>query len=217
MFDVLERDLQEFTDQQIPLIGQPLGDLIDLNVGLAGRIQAFGKLSASSPQELERALATSLGVPASDLQITYDTVRKAYRIDFAYRASKLTTVQFDVDMGVYYELLGKALPKGIDSLTDGDGKTPLSVVVNSTSVVSVGYDLVNNKTFLYGHDGSEDHGLTNGTSFTITFGVNGQNLQFPAKFGLDIRNGSASLQDGKLVVALDGQTLEKTFTRSAPR
>jgi hypothetical protein len=168
VFDVLERDLAAYSSQELPLLNQPLADLLALDTGLAGRIQAFGRLSASTPQELERALETSLGVPASDLRITYDTVRKAYRIDFAYRASKLTTVQFDVDMGVYYALLGKPLPKGIDSLTDGDGKTPLNVVINSTSVLSVGYDLVNNKTFLYGHDGSTDHGATNGTSFTIT-------------------------------------------------
>jgi hypothetical protein len=204
VFDTIERDLKEFNATELPLLNQSLGDLIELDAGLAGRIAAFGKLSASTPQELERALETSLGVPSSDLRITYDSVHKAYRIDFAYRASKATTIAFDVDLYKYYEQLGRVLPKGIDALTDGESKTPLNVVLNATSVLSVGFDLTTNKTFLYGHDGSTSRGLTNGTSFTISFSVNGQNLQFPAKFGLDVRKGVARLQNGSLAVTLAG-------------
>ena len=204
VFDTLSRDLQPFNDQELPLLNQSLADMITLDTGLAGRIDAFGKLSASTPQELERALETSLGVPSSDLRIAYDAAHKAYRIDVAYRTSKAMTIDFDVDLAKYYEELGRALPKGVDSLTDGESKTPLNVVLNATSVLSVGYDLVNDKTFLYGHDGSNTRGLTNGTSFTIAFSVNGQNLQFPAKFGMDVRNGQASIQNGSLVVTLSG-------------
>ncbi|MGB8852028.1 MAG: DUF4347 domain-containing protein [Pirellulales bacterium] len=204
VFDILGRDLKEFNDTELPLLNQSLGDLIQLDAGLAGRIAAFGKLSASTPQQLERALETSLGVPSSDLRITYDATLKAYRIDLAYRASKATTVAFDVDLYTYYEELGRVLPKAIDALTDGESKTPLNVVINATSVLSVGYDLTTNKTFLYGHDGSASRGVANGTSFSISFSVNGQKLEFPAKFGLDVRNGVAQLQNGSLVVTLSG-------------
>ena len=204
VFDTIERDLKEFNATELPLLNQSLGGLIELDTGLAGRISAFGKLSASTPQELERALETSLGVPSSDLRITYDSVRKAYRIDVTYRASKATTIAFDVDLYTYYQQLGRVLPKGIDAITDGESKTPLSVAINATSVLSVGYDLTTRKTFLYGHDGSTNRGLTNGTSFTIGFSVNGQKLEFPAKSGLDVRNGVAQLQNGSLVVTLAG-------------
>ena len=204
VFDTIERDLKEFNATELPLLNQSLRDLIELDAGLAGRISAFGKLSASTPQELERALETSLGLPSTDLRITYDSVRKAYRIDFTYRASKATTIAFDVDLYTYYEQLGRVLPKGIDALTDGESKTPLSVAINATSVLSVGYDLTTGKTFLYGHDGSTNRGLTNGTSFTIGFSVNGQKLEFPAKSGLDVHDGVARLQNGSLVVTLAG-------------
>lgn len=206
VFDVLEADLGAYASQDLPLLNKPLADLLALDTGLEGRINAFGKLSASTPQELERALESSLGVPSTDLRITYDSARKAYRIDVAYRASVVQSIPFDVDLYKYYDQLGRVLPKGIDAITDGEAKAPLNVVASGTSILSVGYDLVSQQTFLYGHDGTANRGLANGTSFTITFSVNGQNIELPAKFGLNIMKGEARIQNGSLVVTLSGPT-----------
>lgn len=204
IFPLLARDLEAYADTELPLLNAPLADLIALDTGFTGRVETLRGLSVTSIAGLERAIETALGVPAGDLKIAFDADRKAYRIDLAYRTSATQKIGFDLNLEGYYAELGRLMPQGINELADADGKSPLTVVLAATSVLSVGIDLGTGQTFVYGHDGSASRGLDNGTSFQIDVSVNGNDLAFPARFGMFVKGGTAKIENGALVVTLAG-------------
>ena len=206
IFPILARDLDAYAATELPLLNSPLEELIALDTGFTGRVEALRDLTVTSVAGLERAIETALGLPTSDLEITFDAERKAYRIDLAYRTSATKKVGFDLNLESYYEELGRLMPQGINELADADGKSPLTVVLAATSVLSVGIDLGTGQTFVYGHDGTASRGLDNGTSFQIDVNVNGKDLAFPARFGMFVKGGTAKIENGSLVVTLSGPT-----------
>ena len=204
VFTTLGRDLKAYTETELPLLNAPLDDFIALDTGFATRVETLRGLSVTSIAGLERAIETTLGLSTSDLVISFDEVRKAYRIDLAYHTSVSKKVGFDLNLASYYDELGRLMPQGINELADADGKTPLTVVLDATSVLSVGIDLATSQTFLYGFDGGPTHGIADGTSFQIDVNVNGKDLAFPARFGMFVKGGTAKIDNGELVVTLSG-------------
>ena len=203
IFPMLGRDVAAYAETELPLLNAPLADLIALDTGFTGRVETLRAATVTSIAGLERAIETALGLPAGDLTITFDADRQAYRIDLAYKTSVTQKVGFDLDLQGYYSELGRLMPQGINELADTDEKTPLTVVLTATSVLSVGIDLGSGRTFVYGHDGSATRNLDDGTSFQIGVSVNGTNLAFPARFGMFVRGGTAKIENGALVVVLD--------------
>jgi hypothetical protein len=204
VFTMLGRDLKAYTETELPLLNAPLDDFIALDTGFAARVETLRGVSVTSIGGLERAIETTLGLSASDLVISFDAERKAYRIDLAYHTSVSKKVGFDLNLESYYDELGRLMPQGINELVDADGKTPLTVVLDATSVLSVGIDLATSQTFLYGFDGGSTRGVGDGTSFQIDVNVNGKSLAFPARFGMFVKGGTAKIEDGGLVVTLSG-------------
>ncbi len=214
VFPMLTADLAAYAEIVLPLLNAPLADLIALDTGYTGRVETLRAANVTSIGGLERAIETALGLPAKDLGISFDKVRNAYRIDLAYRTSATKKVGFDLALESYYEELGKLMPQGINELADANGKSPLTVVLAATSVLSVGIDLTTNQTFLYGYDAAAtlpggstlDPALAKGTSFRIDVSVNGKNLEFPARLGFFVKGGTAKIENGALVATLAGPT-----------
>jgi hypothetical protein len=212
VFPMLAADLAAYAETVLPLVNAPLADLVPLDTGFAGRVETLRSASVTSIGALERAIETALGLPAKDLGISFDTVRNAYRIDLAYRTSATKKVGFDLALESYFGELGRLMPQGINELADANGKSPLTVVLAATSVLSVGIDLQTNQTFLYGYDAAAtlpqgstlDPALPKGTSFRIDVSVDGQNLEFPARLGFFVKGGTAKIENGALVATLAG-------------
>ncbi len=209
VFDTLRFDVAAMAITELPLLNQPLAELIRLDTGLARRIDALRSANVTGPAGLAPAISRALGITADMVSVAFDGDRSAYRIDVAYDTGTAISRNLNLDLEPFFSLLGRRMPEGLGILSDGGGSSPLDIVLGGTSVLSVGIDLTDPtspRTFLYGHDGSDDYDLDNGTSFEITLRVEGEGIAFTAgvgAFGLFIRGGTATI--GGEVITVDGE------------
>lgn len=209
-FDVIQSELAALAEIELPLLNRPLTDLIALDDGLARRLDALRQARVTSPAGLRQAIQAALGLAADQVAVAFDPAITAYRIDIQYEVSVATSFAIDLDLAPFYELLGEEMPEDIGVLTDGGGASPLDVLLSATSVLSVGIDLAdpeNPRTFLFGFDPDESDPLPAGTSFQIDFSVAGEEIDFSAgtgAFGVFIRGGTATLDEGSVVITLTG-------------
>ena len=209
VFDTLRFDVAALATTELPLLNQPLAELIRLDTGLARRIDALRTANVTGPAGLAPAISRALGITADMVSVAFDGDRSAYRIDVAYDTGTAISRNLNLDLEPFFARLGKQMPEGLGILSDGGGSSPLDIVLGGTSVLSVGIDLTDPtspRTFLYGHDGSDDYDLDNGTSFEITLRVEGEDIAFTAgvgAFGLFIRGGTATI--GGEVITVDGE------------
>ncbi|MFM8414927.1 MAG: DUF4347 domain-containing protein, partial [Planctomycetota bacterium] len=209
VFDTLRFDVAALATTELPLLNQPLAELIRLDTGLARRIDALRTANVTGPAGLAPAISRALGITADMVSVAFDDSRSAYRIDVAYDTGTAISRNLNLDLEPFFSLLGRRMPEGLGILSDGGGSSPLDIVLGGTSVLSVGIDLTDPtspRTFLYGHDGSADYDLENGTSFEITLRVEGEGIAFTAgvgAFGLFIRGGTATI--GGEVITVGGE------------
>ena len=225
--DSVQAGVDLFGQFKLPLIKTPVNELIDIKGDLLRRIESFRGMTVSSPAQIATALAAALSVPTSYVKVSFDAANSAYRIDLQYETGVVTTKPLDLTLADFYGFTPDDAPAGLSHVVDTGGASPLTVKVKATTVLSVGIDLTDPnhpRTFLYGHDHSDDvslaDGSANGTSIKLDVEASADNINFTAAlgaFGVFVRGGSASLagpaleSGGDPVYTFDNATKELHF------
>lgn len=203
VLDTLQDGLDPFSKVTLPLINAKVNELIDVKGDLALRLDSFADMSAASPAELAPALAAALSVPSEFVRVTFDNANNAYRVDLQFETGIATTRTLDMTLADFYRFAEGEAPANLSRLVDTGSRSPLTVKIKATTVLSVGIDLTdaaNPRTFLYAHDGSGDLALAdgdaNGTSINLEIEAFAEDINFTASvgaFGVFVREGNARL------------------------
>ncbi|HEX8913476.1 MAG TPA: DUF4347 domain-containing protein, partial [Humisphaera sp.] len=198
VLDALQSGGDLFANVPLPLVNARVNELIDIKGTLLRKIDAFRGMTVSGPDQIAAALAAALSVPTSDVAVAFDAANSAYRVDLKYATGVATAKVLDLTLGDYFKFADATLPEGLGRIVDQAGKSPLTVKVKATTVLSIGIDLTDPnapRTFLYGNDGG-GLGLSNGTSVKLDIEATADDVTFTQSFGLFntyIKGGVATL------------------------
>ena len=208
IFATVEEQVGAYSTFVMPVMESTLGSVLNLDEGLTRRLASLRSQQVADPTQIGPAVARSLGLAADDVRVTFDAGIKSYRVDIRYQTGRIVTANLDFDPTAYFELKGEDYPPGLGVLYDGGGKAPLVWQVGGTSVLSIGIDLTDPtspRPFVYPHDGGEEFGLENGTSFRTTVEGGAEGLEFSAgsgSLGVFIKEGEAAIDDAAITVTL---------------
>jgi hypothetical protein len=209
LLDNLQATMPVLSTFNLPLINTSVDSLIHLKGNLLNQVSAFSATSVSSYNQLAPALAAALGIPANQVNVSFDTANNAFRVDVQYQTGVATTKPLNITLANFYQLSGETEPAGLSRLVDTGSSSPLTVKIGATITLALGIDLTdpsNPRPFLYGYDGSGDYGLSDGTSIKLNISAAATDINFTSAvgaLGVFVRGGTATL-GGPVFTGNDG-------------
>ncbi len=234
VLDKLQSQTDLMSQFKLPLINLPVNELIDIKGDLLTRIDSLREMTVSSPGQIAAAVAAALSVPAANVRVVFDGTNNAYRVDFQFETGAAVAKPLDITLSDFYRFAEGDAPLSLNGFHDRGSSSPLAVKIKAITTVSLGIDLSDPeepRAFLYGHDGSEDRrlsdGSANGTSVELELEASADDITFTAavgSFGIFVKGGSASLggpatetAGGDVQYTFDDETKQLHFNRtSAP-
>ncbi|MCC5845792.1 MAG: LEPR-XLL domain-containing protein, partial [Verrucomicrobia bacterium] len=209
-FEAVFSDPAGVFSQALPIINTPMNQLWQLPGDFAARVMNLQNNPASSAATLPNRIAEAFGLSVNEVQVIWDELNQAYRIEFAFLTG--TAVQRPVDINpAFFAQFVPGSGDGLDRLIDGANRSPATFQGIVTFNIAIGIDLSDPaapRYFLYEHDGGEELEPENGTSISVDFNIFADGIDFTSSkkaLGLFIRDGIAIL--GGAAQQVNGETV----------
>jgi len=177
-------------DDDLPLINQSFGDLVDYADQLADQLDQLAQNPSATLVEFEQELESLLGINDEDFALSYNAATHVLDASLAFSAAYADNLSLNLDLLELIAGAGGTVPglDGLSDLVDAAGSGSLAIDVGALLTLDMGVDLTNPASpapFVY-----------DTTGVALTAELLGTKLNFTAAagpLGLFIKDGSATI------------------------
>jgi len=195
---------QPFYTQPLPLINQPLSELVGVSKTFLDGVQRAGGTPAAALGEAERVIEEALGIPSDLLNLSLDAARGLLLVDLQIGIEHRDSFDLDLNMAKLWSIAnpGQSIPAGLEELLDISGSGKGSYAVGARLVTRLALALPGSPAGTPLVSVEDFNATTNtGTRAELTASINASNLSAVYRLGSE----ALRITGGRVILDADAK------------